>query len=333
MENYLGGNFPQSNNPEDERATRDKVLRESRYYYRFLSFWRKHEAETIIQTLGDDPNSKLILDSEAYSAYTESKRRKEKGLKNWEVKIDIDEYIQFIQAKKRYLDYYVNLDVINQPRESFENFLYMKKKGLDPRPVFHTEYAERDIGYLEYYLNHCNYIGIGAIADMTTKERIEKLDPLWASNLTDNNGYPRAKFHAFGIGSVAILKRYPWFSADATTWAIDGGFGSVLVPQDHGGQWIYTQNPQKIRVTVEEEIAADVKHIIGLPPSEQEMILRYFAESGYRYGEFDGFENGEPIAEVDGIFNKPEFLYQLNALFYVRLQESLPSYPWPFHIT
>jgi hypothetical protein len=66
MENYLGGNFPQSNNPEDERATRDKVLRESRYYYRFLSFWRKHEAETIIQTLGDD---RLIL----MSTYSSSK--------------------------------------------------------------------------------------------------------------------------------------------------------------------------------------------------------------------------------------------------------------------
>ncbi len=97
----------------------------------------------------------LLLDSGAYSAKTQKKR------------LDIDDYIDYIKVHHDVFNKYFNLDVIGNGPKSYENYLYMKMKGLKPIPVWH---AETDPKFLELYLKDCEYIAIGAISSMSKLE-------------------------------------------------------------------------------------------------------------------------------------------------------------------
>ena len=81
----------------------------------------------------------LMIDSGAFSAWRRG------------AKIDLDHYADFIREHIELIDYYVNLDVI--PGEfgripdqsevdasasaSWDNFLYLRDRGLESIPVFH----------------------------------------------------------------------------------------------------------------------------------------------------------------------------------------------------
>lgn len=332
MQNNHGGNFPQGNNPTREWAERNLVLTESRFYFRFVSFYSRKHAETVINTLKSDPKAKIILDSGAYSASKESERRRKKGLINWRVEIDINSYIDFVEEWKPYLHAYVNLDIIGDGKRSLENYLYMKSRGLDPIPVFH---AETGTEFLNFCIGMTDYIGIGAIADMNTKKRRDYLDWLWLCHLTDKDGMPKAKFHALGIGSPELLLRYPWYSADSTRWV--SKYGDVHVPHYRHGVWVYDENPIVVRVSVKKP--KDLRkeflpknHFFKKSVEDQAMIKQYFSDNGFSYGEYDGFENGNPRVISDGLFNRDDWRDQLNALYYLRLMHTIPPYPWPFKL-
>ena len=128
----------------------------------------------------------LLLDSGAYSAKTQMK------------KLDIDDYIQYINNN---LDVfptysYFNLDVIGDGDKSYQNYLYMKMKGLYPIPVWH---AETQTQFLELYLKQTDYIAIGAISVMSNQRTISSLDHVWETFLTESNGMPVCKVHGFGL--------------------------------------------------------------------------------------------------------------------------------------
>lgn len=327
MENYLGSNFPQSSNPVRERATRDLVLAESRTYFRFVSFYFRDHAKTVINTLKNDPNVKIILDSGAYSAYTESNRRRKRGLRNWRVEIDMERYIKFVERFEPYLYGYVNLDVLNDGERSYANYQYMRSRGLDPIPVYH---AETHSDFLDLYLKrNLEYVGIGAIANMNSKKRRERLDLLWKYKLT-KDGIPITKVHAFGIGSTELLRRYPWYSADSTRWV--SKHGEVYVPHYYKGNWIYDQTPIVVPVSVIKQNLPR-NHFRKMSPEKRAVILQYFSDNGFSYGEFDEFSNEEPRVNSDGLFNRDDWRDHLNALYYVRMVQTIPPWPWPFKLT
>jgi hypothetical protein len=106
------------------------------------------------------PLIKLMLDSGAYSAWTQNQA------------ISIAAYIKFVRECEPYLHTYVNLDVIpgalGRPRtwqdtetaaaQSYRSLQLMKDAGLKPLPVFHQG---EDFRWLERMLKDGEeYIGI-----------------------------------------------------------------------------------------------------------------------------------------------------------------------------
>ena len=81
------------------------------------------------------------MDSGAYLAWRHHKT------------IDVAAYCTFLHAN-RYIHTYINVDEINprDPEESglrsFQNFLKMRQRGLDPMPVFHVRETWVDISIL-----------------------------------------------------------------------------------------------------------------------------------------------------------------------------------------
>ena len=151
----------------------------------------------------------VILDSGAYSAWKLGKP------------VILSEYCAYLKNNLDWISHYVNLDVIN-PKDpeaaaaaSFANLLEMRKAGLDPVPVFHVG---EDVSWLYRMLDlGCRYIGLSA-SSLVSRGQCDDWYALAWSHLVDNAGLPLVRAHAFGEGRYESLRKFPWASADSTSW-------------------------------------------------------------------------------------------------------------------
>lgn len=225
---------------------------------------------------GKEVPIKLMLDSGAFSAWKRG------------VEIDIDEYCEYIKKHEHLLYSYVTLDTIpgkpnvrktqaeiNSSAElSYKNQQYMKKKGLAPIPVFHMG---EDFRWLRRYMDDGEpYIGISPAADLPQGQIREWLDRAFTA-VCDKDGWPTVKTHGFGVASFALLKRYPWFTADATSWALTAAYGSVYIPVYKGKVPDYTQPPVKLTVSEVDRKAGELPsdHYLRYGPIMKERVVHF----------------------------------------------------------
>lgn len=148
----------------------------------------------------------VFLDSGAFTAYNSGKV------------IDIDEYIDFIKKHKPSL--YANLDVIGNAEETFKNQKYMESKGLKPIPVFHFN---EDFKYLNEYAKKYDYIALGGVAQLKVKSKIHSWLKKCFKIIPSTT-----KTHGFAVTSPELLKIYPFYSVDSTSWLSGGKFGMIF---------------------------------------------------------------------------------------------------------
>ena len=176
---------------------------------------------------------KLFIDSGAWSAHSKGKE------------VDIDDYIYFLNSYDDYFYIYAELDKIpgkfrciktveeklKAPIISWDNYLYMKDrvKSRDKLlPVFHQgENFKWLKNMLEYKhedtQNHIPYIGISPANDSSVAGKIAFIEECF--NIIKNSNNPNVKTHAFGMTSLKVLEKYPFTSADSTSYlqsAING---------------------------------------------------------------------------------------------------------------
>lgn len=176
----------------------------------------------------DKTSGKVFMDSGAF------------GVAHSKKEITLDEYIQFINETPR-VNLFANLDVIPWPelnvqtaevsaKQSWDNYVYMLEHVNTEYlhkivPVYH--YGE-EFKWLEKILNGHNgykpsYIAFGGRGGVHTKKLYNSLDTFFKI-VKDIN--PQVKVHAFGITVLDILSRYPFTSADSTSYlktAVNGG--------------------------------------------------------------------------------------------------------------
>jgi hypothetical protein len=225
-----------------------------------------------------------MLDSGAFSAWNVGRE------------IDLDHYIAYIKANIEHVSCYVNLDVIpgafgvtpspTEVEESAEkgwaNMLRMEAEGLKPIPVFHMG---EQFKWLRRMVEHgCPYIGISPANDRTTDKKRVWLDRVF-SEITDEQGWPVVKTHAFGVTAIDLLIRYPWYSADSTTWIMIAARGKILLPHWEKGAWNFNKKPQicyisepfgEGHVLLRGMKESAWRHIDG----EREHVLQWLAEAG-----------------------------------------------------
>lgn len=139
----------------------------------------------------------LFLDSGAYSA-------KSKG-----VEIDIYKYIEFIKEYKSDITVYANLDVIGDAEATLKNQKIMESEGLTPLPCFHRG---EDWKYLDYYVANYDYIALGGVAQRKDKNHYTAwLNRCWDIICDTPDGMPKVRVHGFGITSLDVMMKYPWY--------------------------------------------------------------------------------------------------------------------------
>lgn len=279
----------------------------------------------------------IFLDSGAFSAWS-------KG-----VKIDIMDYIKFIKENKKYISVYSVLDSIGDAKSTLRNQRIMERNGLKPLPCFH--YGE-DVSYLKMYLKKYNYISLGGMVPVSSKDLVVWLDRIFSKHICGPDGMPKVKVHGFGMSSLRLMKRYPWYSVDSTSWVLASRFGVVFVPKKKEGKYDYMVDPYKVSISNRKPIEGSV-HIDSFSSSKKREILRYCKKKGFALGKskfkkvredyklkekerwHGKAKNGKREVEVvleEGLSNAYTHRDRLNIAYFVDLEGKLPKWPWPFKV-
>lgn len=186
-----------------------------------LKFWTPQQLPTVLSSYWVLKDIKVevvkerfvqrdcFLDSGAFTAFT-------KG-----VSINIDEYITFIKATKDNWNVYAVLDVIGDWEATGKNQRYMESKGLQPLPTFHYGSPLEE---LKRMVEEYDYIALGGLVPLSLqRKKMENwLDVCFSIIRT------KSKVHGFGINSIWVWRRYPFYSVDATSWNQGMKFGRVI---------------------------------------------------------------------------------------------------------
>jgi hypothetical protein len=301
---FAAGNFPMMKDPVAETAMARRMLIRYGVYYRLVSFHYQECAENVLglKMLGI-PGIKIALDCGAFSAMTQG------------IKIDFHAYEDFIGNNLPSIDWYTNLDIINNGPASYENFNRMKKAGLNPIPVWHLGTPKK---FLQHYLNVAGYIGISLRKKVPVPDSILELDRLWCDMLTDTRGYPRAKFHLFGVSSARIIRRYPWYSTDTAGWVLSSGYGSIFVPKQNRGLYRFGDTPAVVKVSERQQSMQ--RHFSNLGQGEKNTIENYTKSKCFQMG-------------VNSSLNDSTTRDSLNLASLYDLAACQPKWPWPFRLS
>ena len=167
-----------------------------------------------IELLTTHPKIDVMLDSGAFTAYTSGKP------------INLDTYIKFCHEWEGKLWGYVNLDVIKNPKATYENFLEMRKQGLNPIPVCTTGSKEKQVKQMAEMAGLIMFGGIKGTS-IGTKEAI-KLRTSWVG---------KTPVHWLGYADEPMMRAFKPYSVDVTTWQQAMRFGRVNVYLG-AGRWI-----------------------------------------------------------------------------------------------
>ena len=194
-------------------ATQPELARYGgRYLESYLYF--RDKKESISSILNKWEVKDLMLDSGAFSAFTRG------------VDIDIEEYGRAILESEDSITKYANLDVIGDEEETYKNWLILKEMGCNPMPVIHYG---ADKKWFDIYLREhkVDYIALGGLVPYA-KRRTKLKNWLDYSFSLIQKYYP-VKVHLFGITTNWVLKRYPIYSCDSTSWLHASITGQILV--------------------------------------------------------------------------------------------------------
>lgn len=257
---------------------------------------------------------KLMLDSGAYSAYRKGKV------------IDIDKYIAFIRRFGYLFDTCINLDVIGDGKASYQNWIYMRKQGVNTMPVYHIG---TDIKWLKKYLKKTDYIGLGAIANLSSVRRLKSLSEIWKNYLINpETKLATHKVHGMGLTAIAIIERYPWYSVDSISPILQAGYGGIYLPRiEKTGFNFLKLDMYKISSKSKAHESGANASFINLGRISQKKYLEYFKELNLP---FDGVNPEAKVTwiefESDQKRKRKKFSKSLSNDYVMRFQLNLRSW-------
>ena len=206
---------------------------------------------------------KVFLDSGAFSAFTMG------------VQVDIEAYCQYIKTNIDIIEVIDGnvcasvLDSIGSAQGTYNNQIKMESLGVRPLPCFHYGEDER---WLEWYVENYDHITIGGMVPISTPQLRIWLDRIWEKYLTDETGHPKIKVHGFGLTTIPLMRRYPWYSVDSSSWVQIAANGGILYEGNWKALSVSNNSPSR---------KMHNQHFNTIPEIQQNSILEQFDKSGY----------------------------------------------------
>ena len=249
----MAGNlFSRLTDNEKWQRSQVKYILESYHYVYRQSFVEKMRRDGV----------QIFLDSGAFSAFTMG------------VDVDLKAYCRYIQENGDIIEKIDDailasvLDGIGDPLKTYENQMEMERNGVRPLPCFHYGEDER---YLDYYANNYSYITLGGMVPISTPQLYHWLDRIWEKHLTDGAGRPKVRVHGFGLTTMKLVERYPWFSVDSSSWVQTARTGGMMMYPDARSLQVSSQSPMR---------KVEGQHIDSMPAVQREALEQRFRELG-----------------------------------------------------
>lgn len=160
------------------------------------------------------------------------------------------------------------MDAIGDAEGTLKNQQLMESMGVRPLPCFH--FGE-DPKYLEHYVSNYTYITLGGMVAQESWQLKLWLDEIWEKYLTDGSGRAKLRVHGFGLTSPELMRRYPWYSVDSSSWVQQAKVGMLLLLPDAKGIDVSEQSPRR-------KIAG--QHLTTFTPPQQEALRKRFEAEG-----------------------------------------------------
>jgi len=141
-------------------------------------------------------------------------------------KVSFEGYKRYIEKFGKYYDFYFSFDrdfTVDGYEENRENYLQLKKAGLNPVPVLHA-YSNEEINF---YINEkCEYVALGSIMQKGSSKMDRKQKDIDKATMKLANA--GVKVHLFGASSYKAIAHLPLYSCDSSSWAQNNKFGFIL---------------------------------------------------------------------------------------------------------
>lgn len=238
----------------------------------------------------------------------------------------METYARFVSRYESGIDYYANVDAIGYPDISERNLLWLQEKGLRPVPVVHYG---TDPNELRKYFSGYELIGLGGLA-LKNDSRVAKekwLDECFDVICNTKDRLPIVKTHGFGVTSYHFLCKYPWYSTDSTSWVQRSAHGSLTIPKKRNGIYVFNEMPLTIPVTNKSpKRYIKGQHFNTVTEGERVVLMQWLDHISVPFGKVDVFGN----VLVDGVCCSRSWRCVANLVFFEKMCDTLPTYPWPF---
>jgi hypothetical protein len=172
-------------------------------------YWKKMSVVKEITPLWPKKMPRVVLDSGAWSSFTQG------------VPIAIDAYIRWCHDSIPVTWWYSNLDDMTSWKITLQNQVIMEKAGLKPVPVFHTGEPWK---VLEDYCERYPFVAVGKIVPYSTRPAV--IVP-WIRRVFEIAAKRGTNIHGFGVSNCNLIKMFPFFSVDSSSWTSGHRFGTV----------------------------------------------------------------------------------------------------------
>lgn len=235
------------------------------------------------------PKMTMYLDSGAHSFFTLHNRGKPKSAwtqyyKDPEYKAYLESYIEFLHKYKHLFHMYVTLDVIREPKATWETIKYIESCGLKPVPVIHVG---TDHKYLFKYLDNYDYICLGGLGQHMDRHTYIQFGNYAFQQICDSKGVPRIKVHGLAMTGTTLMGRWPWYSVDSKSWVSSAAYGNLMLPNSGRvlGKYDFTNYKNLL---ISNRRTHDNRHILKMPKVVQEVLRQYAEWAGVDYDKLEG---------------------------------------------
>ena len=215
---FLSGVEPVENFNVASSVTKNVLL--SYYYIR-----RRGLAE-IEERLKKHRGMKILIDSGAFTFFKDP-QYKTKSLEWWETYLK--NYTDFVRTHRDYVFACVELDIdsivgAEQVQEWREKYFYpLEQEGIN---VIYLYHLDKDLDYYEQLCRQHAYVGFSYLELKRNIEDANEIEAL-VNTLFDIAKKYRTAIHGFAITGNKMLLKYPFFSADSTTYLAGAQFGEI----------------------------------------------------------------------------------------------------------
>lgn len=205
---------------------------------RLLSYYRDKSAIKHWKEAGY--KNKLFIDSGAFTAWT------------CKVQINVDDYIKYLNEHDELFTLMAQLDwipgtpgisatveqKIEGAEKTWENFLYMRKHVNSPDKLVYVFHVGENFDFLKNALNYVDEKGpikalaLGGLVDKPMTVKKEFISRCF--QIIEKSSH-KPSVHGFGLNTFSLLYKYPFTSADATSWVRTAGLGSIMGPNGYIG--------------------------------------------------------------------------------------------------